>query len=94
MDGAGGETWDNLKGDTMKTYVRFVQFKGEILAVFMRSSANRSICPEYRDCYSHIGQHGRCYDGMEKRKRATQEQYQPLKNELEAIGYDNLIIMQ
>lgn len=75
----------------MKTFIRFVIFKGDVLAVFMYGSANRH-CPVVggmmRDCYARIGQHGTCYDGMERRKRATPEQYTPLKKEMESIGYD------
>lgn len=79
----------------MKTYVRFVQFKGEILAVFMRSSADlrHNGYQWMRQCYAHIGQHGDCYDGMQRRKRATPEQYQPLLNELKSIGYKNIEVM-
>ena len=28
-----------------------------------------------RSCYAHNGQHGECYDGMQRRKRATKEEY-------------------
>lgn len=79
----------------MKTYIRFVQFKGEILAVFMRKDAcirwtvgNSRI----RTCYAHIGQHGECYDGMQRRKRATLKQYFPLKREMERLGYELEVI--
>ena len=80
----------------MKTYVRFIIFKGEVLAVFMRRSAKErysSASGTYlRQCYSYIGQHGECYDGMQRRKRATPEQYAPLKQEMESIGYELEVI--
>lgn len=84
----------------MKTYVRFVMFEGEVLAVFMRKDAciryplirGEAVMPRIRGCYAHIGQHGTCYDGMEKRKRATPEQYEPLKREMEALGYELEVI--
>jgi len=80
---------------TPTVYVRFVIVKGEILAVFMRSWANKQYSNGQwlRTCYAQIGQHGTCYDGMEKRKRATPEQYKPLKLELEASGYFPLEII-
>ncbi len=88
--------------DQHKTYMRFVMFGGEVLAVFMRSSAElRTVRMHdlpyvsymtYRACYAHVGQHAECYDGMQRRKRATKEQYTPLLNELKSIGY-NVSIM-
>lgn len=74
-----------------KLHVRFVWFKDEVLAVFMRGSAE--IRSDYRGnwvrgCYAHNGQHGECYDGMEKRKQATKEEYKPLANELGSLGYE------
>ena len=84
-----------MEKDKHKTYVRFVIFKGEVLAVFMRTSAD--VRCDYRgywvrSCYARVGQHGECYDGMQKRKPATKEQYAPLAKELESLGY-NLVIM-
>lgn len=83
-----------MEKDKYKTYVRFVIFKDELLAVFMRKSAGLNYTPGgwKRQCYAHIGQHGDCYDGMQKRKRATKKEYKELKKELECIGY-NLVIM-
>ena len=73
----------------MKIYIRFVQLNGETLAVFMRTSAARRYdgTQWVRMSYAHMGQHGECYDGMQRRKRATREQYMPLLNELQSIGY-------
>lgn len=46
--------------------------------------------------YMHIGQHGGTdYHGViRKTKPATENQYQPLLNELKSIGYDNLEVRQ
>lgn len=79
----------------MKTFIRFVVFKGEILAVFMRKDACRRYSfqgHKVRTCYAHIGQHSDCYDGMQRRKRATLKQYFPLKREMERIGYQLEVI--
>jgi len=78
----------------MKTFIRFVVFKDEILAVFMRKDAEIRYSGGYwvRSCYAHMGQHSDCYDGMQKRKRATVEQYQDLKHEMENIGYELEVI--
>lgn len=77
-----------------KLYCRFVWFNGELLAVFMRSSAGRRYDGRQwiRGCYQHVGQHGECYDGMLKLKRATPAEYRDLKNELEAIGYNVTVV--
>jgi len=77
-----------------KLYVRFVQFKGETIAVFMRSSAERRYSQGkwLRMSYQHIGQHGECYDGMQRRKKSTLDQYNDLYNELCSIGYNPVIV--
>lgn len=73
-----------------KLYVRFVSFRGDTIAVFMRTSAQRRWdgTQWLRCCYQHVGQHGECYDGMARRKRATRGEYLPLFHELISIGYD------
>lgn len=78
----------------MRLYVRFVVFDGEVLAVFMRTSAGIRYNGRtwMRGCYAHMGQHSVCYSGMEKRKRATPEQYAPLLQELQAIGYEPILV--
>ena len=78
----------------MKTFIRFVIFKGEILAVFMRKDAGRCFNGRQwlRGCYAHIGQHGDCYDGMQRRKQATQDQYKELKQEMKSLGYQLIVI--
>ena len=78
----------------MKTFIRFVIFKGEVLAVFMRKDAGMRFNGRQwlRGCYAHIGQHGDCYDGMQRRKKATRDQYKELKREMESMGYQLTII--
>lgn len=78
----------------MKTFIRFVIFRKEVLAVFMRKDAGlRYSHPQWlRWCYAHIGQHSICYDGMQRRKKATVEQYTPLKREMEGLGYELEVI--
>lgn len=79
----------------MKTFIRFVVFKDEILAVFMRRDSGirySQMSGWVRMSYAHIGQHGECYDGMQRRKRATVDQYTELKQELESIGYELEVI--
>lgn len=76
------------------TYVRFIKFKDkvreEILAVFMKKSADRRFSHGQwlRSCYARVGQHAECYDGMQNREKATEEEYTPLKmnsNQLDII---------
>ncbi len=78
----------------MKLYTRFVKFEGEILAIFMRTSAGVRYDGRIwvRGCYQHVGQHGECYDGMQKRKRATPAEYAPLLAELKTIGYMPILV--
>lgn len=73
-----------------KLYVRFVSFRGETIAVFMRTSAQRRWdgTQWLRGCYAHVGQHSECYDRMKDRQRATRGEYLPLLDELSRIGYD------
>lgn len=45
-------------------------------------------------CYAHIGQHGECSRTWVRRhaEPAWQGEYQPLLDELEQIGYDDLVV--
>lgn len=79
-----------INGDEIKnegdeiTKVRFIVFKGEILALFPE-------IPENNDCilsYQTIGQHGAASKSLLKCKKATPEQYEKLRNELTGIGYN------
>lgn len=72
------------------TKVIFRKYKsGEIIALFP-DEMNYCFCASYM----HIGQHSDAYYAYVVRntKPATQEEYQPLLNELISIGYDDLKI--
>ena len=46
-------------------------------------------------CYEHIGQHGEAsIEYYWTTKKATENEYKPLLNELISVGYNNLKIMQ
>lgn len=79
-----------MNQDTHKTTVRFyVESDGSPLAYFPKETYNGGAA---KCCYSHIGQHSACHpDYIRKMKKATPQQYQPLKKELESIGYNLLI---
>jgi hypothetical protein len=83
--------------DIVKLKVKFVVFSDlkEIIAVFMGSDADvrqDSHGNWNRDCYVHDGQHVACYDGMQRRKRATPEEYADLAEEMTSLGYDLTIM--
>jgi hypothetical protein len=50
--------------------------------------------PWLRTCYAHIGQHGACDWGwiLQKTRPATPQEYEPLKRELERIGYQLKVV--
>lgn len=44
--------------------------------------------------YAHVGQHsGCCQEYADQSREATREEYLPLLQELESIGYDDLVIL-
>ena len=46
-------------------------------------------------CYAHIGQHSHCHiDYYKQCVKCSYDEYKPLLNELKAIGYDNLNIIE
>jgi len=48
----------------------------------------KGVVNELKMCYSHIGGHSACSPIYEQESRpATPEEYEPLKRELEQIGY-------
>lgn len=48
---------------------------------------------ESKICYAHLGQHSACHPDYAKEcKLATPEQYEPLRQELESIGYNLKIL--
>lgn len=76
-----------MKQDTEKTTVIFRKWKnGEIIALFPYEIWNRSDITSYM----HVGQHsGACYGGcIRETKLAKPNEYEPLKKELETIGYN------
>lgn len=61
-------------------------FKGEVTAVFPTQAATYE---NHMTCYTHLGQHTACsYDWLRGTRPATEEEYQPLLEELWSI-YSN-----
>lgn len=79
-----------MKPDTKKTVVRFYvdpNFNNEITAYFPKEYYDTKGI--FKTCYAHIGQHSACDPNYFRRcRKATPEQYAPLKEELESIGYN------
>jgi hypothetical protein len=63
----------------------------EVLAVFVDEiETNKPKDDVYFSCYAHLGQHSTCSQSFiaENCRKATQEEYQELFNELEnSVGY-------
>jgi hypothetical protein len=75
--------------DTHKTAVQFRKLKGEIIAVFPYEIEGRDTVLSYQ----HIGQHGQDVWYINTFTRpASPSEYEPLKKELEQIGYNLDII--
>ena len=77
-----------IEQDTVETVVVFRKFRdvGSIIALFPHEVAdNKGNCSSYM----HVGQHGAAdYSGCIRASvPATEEEYLPLKRELESIGY-------
>jgi hypothetical protein len=79
-----------MEMDKEKTVVVFRKFKdqGDIIALFPNE-----INDSFGNCltYMHVGQHGSAdYQGLMRTETvaATPEEYEPLKRELEGIGYN------
>lgn len=73
-----------------KTIVIFRKFPlsegGEIVALFPCEAWDSN--PNHCASYMHNGQHGgACISLIKDTKRAKQEEYEPLKKELESLGY-------
>lgn len=75
----------------MATPVIFKKFEGEVTALFPTIPGNNS--PATMTCYAHIGQHG-IADQMwaALAKPARPDEYADLLEELQSIGYDDLVI--
>lgn len=58
---------------------------GDVIAILLDVPEN----PGYVTCYQHVGQHGAgvYWAVMSQTRPASAEEYAPLKQELEAIGY-------
>lgn len=75
------------------TQVKFLYNKksDDLFAFFPNEWHNEKL--KTKVCYSHIGQHSGCLDAYAKRsQKATPEQYNSLKLELEGQGYNLQII--
>jgi hypothetical protein len=77
-----------MEKDTVKTKVIFRKFRdGEVIALFpeIQANFNQSDC----ESYLHIGQHGATsYFIVDWTKPAQPKEYESLRQELEAIGYN------
>ena len=69
------------------TKVKFYNEPGSgVMAVF--PTEYHDINNIYLTCYAHLGQHGSCHpDYLKECTIARQSEYEPLKTELESIGY-------
>ncbi len=77
----------------MKTKVEFLynEREDDLFAFFPEKDYYDN--PLIKTSYAHIGQHSACHIEYAKESReATKKEYEPLKRELESLGYD-LIIM-
>lgn len=76
----------------LKTKVKFLIERWDspnpdVFAYFPDEEYNDN--PDLRCCYSHVGQHSACHwEYAMECVAATEEQYLPLKKELESIGYE------
>lgn len=77
----------------MERIVTVVQFyfnerEQDLFAFFVHSDEGGG----HKLCYSHVGQHcGCCMEYVNESRLATLEEYEPLLQELDSIGYDVLI---
>jgi hypothetical protein len=73
-----------MKKDTQKTKVLFKILKDEVIALF----PEMTYTTKFILSYMHNGQHSEASETLKYCKNATKEQYNPLKKELENIGYN------
>ena len=72
----------------MKIKVSFLINNDEVFAFFPEEPYT-TFDDKLKTSYAHIGQHGACHvDYASESVNATEEQYTPLKIELESIGYE------
>lgn len=82
-----------MNTDKEKVRVKFVKpsypdGSTEILALFLGKHHQRiGATGKYMTCYAHYGQHSSADISFLRRKLATKEEYLPLLNELNSIGY-------
>jgi hypothetical protein len=77
------------------TRVKFIMFKGELVALFPDEIYNASLYGGTQIMsYMKIGQHGPASSSLLRGRYATPEQYEPLLRELRRIGYDDLEVME
>jgi len=84
----------------MKTKVKFLvdenvnpNLEPDIYAFFPDEPYEKEYTPELYTCYMHVGQHGSCHiDYANQSRYATHEEYMPLKEELESIGYSLTVL--
>jgi len=70
--------------EKVKMDVQFRMSNDEVIAVFPYEIQGT----DFVGCYAHDGQHSVCrWDINQSTKQATAKQYEPLKRELESIGY-------
>lgn len=76
---------------TERTPVLFRKFEGEVTAVFPTIPGDND--PLTMTCYAHIGQHGSAHEAwVRQAKPAVPTEYADLLEELQSIGYSNLVI--
>lgn len=75
------------------TQVTFYNEPGAgVMAVFPKEYWN-DLSKDTYTCYAHIGQHSAVHkDYLKECTIATKDEYQPLKTELESIGYELKIL--
>ena len=82
----------NKTNDSEITKVVFRKYKdNDIIAIFPEEPGNmdKHTCMSYM----HIGQHGACNPSIiSDTTLASKEEFQELKNELESIGYNLVVI--
>jgi len=71
------------------TRVKFVIFKGELLALFPDIKHSESLIT----CYAKIGQHSGASKDLMKLKYVKKDKYFLLLKELKNQGYKNLFVM-
>jgi hypothetical protein len=78
---------DNYKADVLFLWER--DEPKDVFAYFPQDMDYTLQNPDLRGCYAHIGQHSACHpDYARECKEASPDEFKPLMEELESIGYD------